>query len=138
MIVFFNKLSHAYEAYCRPLCRELNLNQTAFDILMFLANNPSYHTARDITLYRGIKANLVSFTVEKLVREGYLDRYPVPEDRRKVGLICTEKADPIVRRGRKLQKAFTDATVKNMKETDLQTFFRYLSIIEQNIDKLNQ
>ena len=47
-IEFTMKLSAAYSAVCRPLCHELNLPQTAFDILMFLANNPGYDTARDI------------------------------------------------------------------------------------------
>ena len=38
------KTALAYNALCRPLCQELNLPQTAFDILMFLGNNPSYKT----------------------------------------------------------------------------------------------
>ena len=71
-IEFTMKLSAAYSAVCRPLCHELNLPQTAFDILMFLANNPEYTTARDIVEVRKIKANLVSINVDKLVGEGYL------------------------------------------------------------------
>ena len=62
-IEFTMKLSAAYSAVCRPLCHELNLPQTAFDILMFLANNPEYTTARDIVEIRKIKANLVSINV---------------------------------------------------------------------------
>ena len=63
-IEFTMKLSAAYSAVCRPLCHELNLPQTAFDILMFLANNPEYTTARDIVEVRKIKANLVSINVD--------------------------------------------------------------------------
>ena len=47
-IEFPRKLSLAYESMCKPLCHELKLPQTAFDILMFLANNPEFKTARDI------------------------------------------------------------------------------------------
>ena len=43
----------AYSAYCKPLCRELGLPQTAFDILMFLHNNPEHSTAREISSLRG-------------------------------------------------------------------------------------
>ena len=43
---FAQKTALAYHAVCKPLCRELGLTQTAFDILLFLANNPSYRTAR--------------------------------------------------------------------------------------------
>ena len=68
-IEFAHKMSLAYSATCKTLCRELKLPQTAFDILMFLANNPDYKTASDIVEVRKIKANLVSVNVEKLVRE---------------------------------------------------------------------
>ena len=47
-IEFAEKLSKAYSETCKPLCHELNIPQTAFDILLFLANNPEYKTARDI------------------------------------------------------------------------------------------
>ena len=75
-IEFANKTGLAYGAACRPLCQELGLPQTAFDILMFLANNPGYKTASDIVEVRHIKANLVSVNVDKLVQEGLLERRP--------------------------------------------------------------
>ena len=40
-IEFGRKISAAYAALCKPLCQKLHLPQTAFDILMFLANNPA-------------------------------------------------------------------------------------------------
>ena len=70
------KTAQAYSAMCKPLCQELKLPQTAFDILMFLANNPDCTTARDIVEIRKIKANLVSVNVDRLVQEGYLERPP--------------------------------------------------------------
>ena len=73
-VEFANKTGLAYSAVCKPLCQKLHLPQTAFDILMFLANNPSYTTARDIVEVRHIKANLVSVNVDKLVQEGFLER----------------------------------------------------------------
>lgn len=36
-----------YENLCQPVCREWGIAQTALDILMFLANNPEYYTARE-------------------------------------------------------------------------------------------
>ena len=76
------KISLAYSKVCKPLCKELGLSQTAFDILMFLGNNPKYKNARDIVEIRHIKANLVSVNVERLVQEGYLTRQAVEGDRR--------------------------------------------------------
>ena len=59
-IEFVQKFNLAYNAMCKPLCQQLKLPQTAFDILMFFGNNPEYRTASDVVEIRRIKANLVS------------------------------------------------------------------------------
>ena len=110
--------------------------QTAFDILMFLANNPEYKTARDIVEIRNIKANLVSVNVDKLVKEGYLTRNSIEGDRRKIELQCTEQALPIIKKGRKLQQEFETALLKNTDENDRNGFFKTLEIIEKNLEHL--
>ena len=77
-IEFGRKTAAAYAALCKPLCQKLHLTQTAFDILMFLANNPGYQTASDVVEMRKLKANLVSVNVDRLVQEGYLVREADP------------------------------------------------------------
>ena len=124
---FARKTALAYNALCRPLCQELNLPQTAFDILMFLGNNPSYKTASDIVEIRHIKANLVSVNVDRLVREGYLMRQEVKGDRRKTELI---------RRGQKLQRTFFDRLLENTDEQTRNAFFAAMKIMEKNIDMI--
>ena len=47
-IEFVQKFNLAYNAMCKPLCQQLKLPQTAFDILMFFGNNPEYHTATGV------------------------------------------------------------------------------------------
>lgn len=73
-IEFVQKFNLAYNAMCKPLCQQLKLPQTAFDILMFFGNNPEYRTASDVVEIRRSRQNLVSVNVDKLVREGYLER----------------------------------------------------------------
>ena len=133
---FARKTALAYNALCRPLCQELNLPQTAFDILMFLGNNPECKTARDIVEIRKIKANLVSVNVDKLVKEGYLTRNSIEGDRRKIELQCTEQALPIIEKGRRLQQDFETVLLKNTNENDRNGFFRTLEIIEENLEHL--
>lgn len=135
-IEFAHKVSTAYTDLCKPLCHELNLPQTAFDILMFLANNPQYTTARDIVELRNIKANLVSVNVEKLVQEGYLIRKETKGDRRKTQLICTEKAIPIIEKGQNLQQSFAKRLFHGMDETEKTAFLNTMNHIEKNIDEI--
>lgn len=135
-IAFARKTSLAYAALCRPLCQQLNLPQTAFDILMFLANNPDYHTASDIVEVRRIKANLVSVNVERLAREGYLVRQAVQGDRRKARLILTEKAEPVIVQGRQVQRAFFERLFRNTDEETRRAFFAAMETMEKNLDQI--
>ena len=133
---FVQKFSLAYSAMCKPLCRELGLPQTAFDILMFLANNPAYQTASDIVEVRHIKANLVSVNVDRLVKEGYLMRQAVEHDRRKTKLLCTPQAKPVIAQGKRLQQSFFEELFGDIDEEMRETFFSTLRLIEENLDRM--
>ncbi len=133
---FAIKTSLAYSAVCKPLCQELKLPQTAFDILMFLANNPDCKTARDIVEIRKIKANLVSVNVDKLVQEGYLERRTVQDDRRKQELHCTERAQPVIVRGRALQNAFFERLLAHTDAPMREAFFATLAVMGNNLDEI--
>ena len=135
-IEFPNKMAHAYSVMCKPLCQEIKLPQTAFDILMFLSNNPQYKTARDIVEVRKIKANLVSINVDKLVKEGYLERREVAGDRRKTELVCTSQADSIIEKGRIVQKDFKDTLFNNMDDSMKEILFKGMEIMEDNLDRI--
>lgn len=127
-------ISLAYNVVCKPICKELDLPQTAFDILMFLANHPEYKSARDIVEIRRIKANLVSINVDRLVQEGLLVRCEVAHDRRKVELKLTEKAAPIVEKGRAVQAQFIDTLLQGIDEPTLAAFRAALTQMEKNIN----
>ena len=135
-IEFGRKTAAAYAALCKPLCQKLHLPQTAFDILMFLANNPNYTTARDIVEVRHIKANLVSVNVDKLVQEGLLERRPVPGDRRKTELHCTEMAQPIIQRGQALQEAFFARLMQGVDPAQLRAFYDTIARMGENLDAI--
>lgn len=138
MIRIARNILQSYNAKCKPLCQEMGMPQTAFDILMFLANNPEFNTARDIVECRYIKANLVSVNVESLVQEGYLTREKSPGDRRKVRLVCTEKAGSVVERGRQLQSQFTGEMFQNVDEQQREAFFQVLRTLEDNLKDMQK
>ncbi|MGN0517621.1 MAG: MarR family winged helix-turn-helix transcriptional regulator [Acutalibacteraceae bacterium] len=135
---FSHALLEAYAKACKPLCQEIRMPQTAFDILMFLANNPTYNSARDIVAIRGLKANLVSVNVDKLVKEGFLERCPDREDRRKTILTCTELALPIVQRGRRFQQTFFEELFQGITEDERMIFADILKKIRNNITYLSK
>ena len=128
--------SEAYANACKPICRELGVPQMAFDILMFLANNPDCSTAKEISRYRGFKENIISVNVNKLVNEGYLTRQGDQEDRRKVRLLCTEKAAVIVKRGREIQERFIRQMQQGLSAEELRIHSHCMETITANAKQL--
>lgn len=133
---FARKTALAYTAACKPLCKKLGLTETAFDILLFLANNPDLKTAKDVVEVRRLKANLVSVNVDRLVKEGYLERRASSADRRKVELFCTDRAKPVIEKGRALQNAFFADLFRGVEEADRSAFFSVVSAMEKNLDAM--
>ena len=127
------QLLEGYAAAMQPLCRREGLASNGVDILLFLANNPGLDTARDVCTYRGLKPGIVSFHVDNLVREGYLERQPVPGDRRKQRLVCTGKAEVVIRRGREFQERFYAQMVRGLTREELDGCLRCFAVMERNL-----
>ena len=133
-----NRFIEAYHAVLQPLCKESGLPPLALDVLMFAANNPDYATARNICKYRGLKPSIVSVHVERLVSEGYLERQNVPGDRRQTLLVCTAKAQPMVERGRALQKRFSERLIRGLSDADKEALHKAMTLLDNNIDEIRK
>ena len=129
-------MREAYDAVLKPLCAELSRPQSALDILLFLANNPGYDTARDICFYRHMKPGIVSFHIDRLVGEGYLARKSDEKDRRVTHLAVTEAAEPVVARGRALQAALGKRLMEGLGDEDRALFCRCIATISENAKRI--
>ena len=130
------RFSDAYHAALSPLCAETGLPPAAADILLFLANNPGCETAGAICRLGCLFPAIVSFHIDRLVGEGFLQRQPVPGDRRKTALVLTEKAAPVIEQGRRLQKSFADRLTEGLRAEDLAHFRRCVAAFERNIERI--
>ena len=120
MFVNTARFLDAYHAVMQPLCTEAKLPPAALDIILYLANNPSYNTAKDICCHKGLKPSIVSFHVDRLVTDGYLKRREVP----------------LIARGRELQHAFAVELGRGLAPEDLEHFRRCVAVFDRNIDRL--
>lgn len=136
LLSFVAKIEGAYEAMCRPILERFDLSQTSFDILMFLSEHPNRCTAKEISITKNIRANVVSLHVEKLVNSGYILRQSVKGDRRKVRLICTEQAQPIIETGRLLHQKFLPSLIEGLTNEELECVKHCFQVVEQNADVL--
>lgn len=86
-----------------PLLEETGLSMREVHVLLFLANNPEYDTARDVSEFRSLSKSQVSQAVDFLVAEGFLLRTPDLTDRRVIHLSLTEDALPLTKQAQALQ-----------------------------------
>ena len=122
-----NKMTQAYHIMLTPLCKETGLPPLALDILLFLANNPEHNTAKDICRVRGHKPGIVSVHVERL---------EMPGDRRQTRLICTERAQDIITRGREIQWKFGLRLMEGISKEDHEIMRRCFERIDINLDEI--
>lgn len=135
---FVKKIDTVYQRFCQNIIKEWDLNPTSFQVILFLANNPDYNTARDVCRMRGIKTGIVSVAVEQLIQMGYLERRTDPNDRRIQRLYVTGSAQELVRRGREVQQEFAREVSGALTPEE---FERYMSLTEKimvHIDDMEQ
>lgn len=138
-LMISRKTLTAYNKMCQPLLEKYNLPQVSFDILMFLTNNPEYKTAQDVSEIRGIKKNLVSVHVDKLVNAGLLERGFIAGDRRKVSLTCTDKSKEIIDDGLRMQNDFYEHIVSGISKEDWKAYKRITDqVIKNTLEILNK
>lgn len=82
LLQFFQQFGKFYTHQFSPFLARTGLSMREVHVLLFLANNPSYDTARDVTEFRGLSKSQVSQAVELLAAERILRRTPDAADRR--------------------------------------------------------
>ena len=132
------KAMKAYETFCQPVCKKYQLSQTSFDVLMFLANNPEYNTARDICEIRGIRTGIASVAIDLLVKSGYIQRQPDASDRRITRLILTEKSEEIVQSGRLSQREFGMQMTAGISKEEMDAYMETAQKFRANILNMKQ
>lgn len=135
---FASKQTELYDRVKLKICKDYNIAQTAFDVVMFLFNNPEYNTAKDICERRGIKSGIVSVELEKLVKNSYVIKKTDEQDRRKQRLFLSEKTADIVRDGSKMQKIFAEKLQGDLTEEEKRIYEIAVSKIFANILRLER
>lgn len=133
---FYAHVSRLREAYfdaLKPLCRKYDLSSGEIAVLLFLANNPRYDTARDICNSLAIKRATVSLHVESLTAGGYLLSTTADGDRRTRTLKYTDAATPIIEEGRLLQRDFLDKMTDGLSAEELKTLEHCLTVFGDNL-----
>lgn len=135
---FVKKSEAVYQKFCQGVIRDWDLNPTAFQVVMFVANNPQFNTARDLCRIRGIKTGIASVAIEQLIQTGLLERRTDLSDRRIQRLYVTPAAEKLVEQGRAVQKEFMDSVSTALSREEKEFYFRLNEKVMRRIEELER
>lgn len=134
ILILRQTLFHLYQKLFIELSTKYHLNQMELDILLFLANNPQYDTAKDIVTIRHLTKSHVSSSVESLVQKNLLTRKRETENKKIIHLLLTEKTTEIIQKGRNCQEKFKNILIAGIDPNELSIAQNVLKQILENID----
>ena len=124
-----------YNSLFGSLLEKYQLTQLEADILLFLANNPPFDTARDIVDKRHLAKSHVSAGVESLASRGLLERSRQDGNRKTIHLRLTGEAAPIVEEGRAVQARYGELLLDGFTSQERGQLFRPLERVGENVDR---
>ena len=131
LLQFFQQYTKYCDSQFLPILERTGITMREVHVMLFLANNQEYDTARDITVLRGISKSQVSQAVDLLAAEGFLTRTPDPSDRRMVHLAISPEGWPLARECQKIQEFCGAQLVRGMSEEETETL---RALFDQVID----
>ena len=126
-------IKRLYGEALRPVMQHYGLTRMELDILLFLANNPAYDTARDIVRVRLLSKSQVSVSLESLIRRGWLATHMERDNRKVVHLSLQDPAREAVTEGQRAQENFFSVLLRGIPEEDLRVFEQTTRRIAANI-----
>ena len=116
------------------LCEKYKLTLSEILVLLFLANNKEYDTAKDIVNKLRLAKSHVSVSVRNLIENGYLQGGYSGKDRRTIHLKLCEKSAPVVNDARERMDDFKSVVMNGFDADDQQKFKFYLQRVTENIN----
>ena len=133
ILEYFLTAEEVYDDYRKQVEQKFGLTAKEIDVLIFLANNPEYDRAADVSRIRKITKSHVSLAVHSLCEKGLLTRHFSGSDKKNAHLVPTEKAQPVIEFGRQKQREFSQALFAGFTEEEKKEFFTLHDKIAENL-----
>jgi len=119
LLQFSKQFKKFYAYQFAPLLEKSGLSMREMDVLLFLANNHGYDTARDISEFRGLAKSQVSQAVDLLAAEGLLHRTSDFADRRIIHLSITKDGAPLAKEAQAVQEQCGERLLAGLTEDQI-------------------
>ena len=138
LLQFSQQFKRFYTRQFGPLVQKSRLSVRELEVLLFLANNPDFDTARDIAEFRALSKSQVSQAVELLSAEGLLHRTPDAADRRIVHLSITPEGEPITKEAQEIQALCGKQLFAGLTPEQTQQLHTILKVMLHNGEQLEE
>ena len=126
-----------YDAAISRAAHQCGITRPEADVLLFLYNNPTLNTARDIVYYRGFSKAYVSKAVDPLIRQGMIDMTTDPSDRRRQLLSISGGAE-IAEKLRAAQAEFMRVITEGIPQSELDCFMAVNEAMCKNAEHIGE
>lgn len=123
-----------YSSLLHPVCMKYGLAPAELLVLLFLANNTEYDTAKDIVNKLKIAKSHVSISVRALEERGYLRGNYEGRNRRTIHLQLSDTAASVISDVRNVQRKFGSILGHGFSEEELKHFQNYLQRATENVN----
>ena len=135
LLIALRRIVKLHDSMLKDVCEEYNLTLIEGKIISFLYNNPEKDTAADIVELRMLSKGNVSQAVESLIQKSLIRRSQDKNDRRKIHLYLTEKAEPVTSSIVLMRKEFNKEVFFGISQEELDLFHKINDKIKVNIRK---
>ncbi len=132
-IDFISSVSELYDRRMAPVSSSFDLTAAAFSILLFLANNPEYDTAREIVEKRHLTKSHVSVSLRALEERGLIRKEHRNGDNRSSHLVLLPASAAMVGEGQKAQAEFLSAVTAGFSAEELKVFRAHIDRMNENV-----
>ncbi len=122
-----------YQRCITTVSKKHELTTMELSVLLFLANNPGYDTAKDLVEKRHLTKSHVSIAVRALEERGFLKREYRNGNRRTEHLILLAPSKKAVVDGQKAQADFFSIMTKDFSESEMNTLKEFILRINNNV-----
>lgn len=122
-----------YDQSLEPVCKKYQLTRMELDILLFLANNPGYDTAKDIIECRRLTKSHVSMSLKDLERRDLVQKEYYPGNQKTAHLKLSSASIQMVAEGQQAQKKFFQTVFRDFNPEDVSRMEDYFERMRKNM-----
>ena len=122
-----------YDQSLEPVCKKYQLTRMELDILLFLANNPGYDTAKEIIERRRLTKSHVSMSLKDLERRELVQKEYYPGNQKTAHLKLSSASIQMVAEGQQAQKKFFQTVFRDFNPEDVSRMEDYFERMRKNM-----